>query len=442
MQMPESRRLIQSAGLVATLFAAGLLGCRRSDPIEEISVESSGIELRDLGVAEDAVWPSWRGPSHNGIAQTQPLATQWSDSTCKWKVDVPGRGHGSPIVVGELVLLASALEEQQEQVVLAYSRDSGELVWETTVHSGGFPSAREIHKKGTNANSTLASDGEFVYIAFFNSGKITATAIDLEGEIAWSNEIGSFRSKFGFAPSPVLYKSFVIVAADHQGGGFLAALDRESGEIAWRTSRPAINSHSTPLVANVGGKDQLLISGCDTVSSYDPATGDENWSRSGTSATTCSTIVVEGERIFASGGYPDKQTLCLDPSGEVLWDHKTAVYEPSMLVAGENLFAVTDRGIAYCWSAQTGEERWKKRLGGNFSASPILCNGLIYVSSDKGETFVFKESGDSYQEVATNQLGTDCYASPAVADSQLFIRVGTGGAQRQEKLCCIAAPEA
>ncbi len=423
--------------LIGVVFS---VGCSQKTPVEEISVQTSGVSLGDADMAELAgAWPGWRGPQNNGHAPDQGLPTEWNEATnVLWKTDVPGRGHSSPVIVNDLVLLATADDQKQEQMVVAFNRADGKERWKSVVHSGGFPSKNELHKKGTNANGTIFCDGEHIYVVFLNSQKITATALNLEGKKVWQQELGAFNSKFGYAPSPLLYKSFVIIAADNRGGGYLAALDRKSGEIAWRISRPAISTYSSPMVANVGGRDQLLISGCDQVTSYDPATGKELWNTPCLAEATCGTIVTSGDLIFASGGYPKRETVCLSADGKILWSDKTKIYEPSMLADGEQLYGVTDDGIAYCWSASSGDVLWKSRLRGSFSASPILCNGLIYISNLSGETFVFEANADGYKEVAINKLGDDCYASPAAVDGQLFLRVGTqSGGGRREQLVCI-----
>ncbi|GAB5405515.1 MAG: PQQ-like beta-propeller repeat protein [Aureliella sp.] len=415
------------------------IGCTRKTPVTEIDIGSSGIELRDVNTAA-VEWPVFRGPDGNGVLAEQTVPTTWSESeNVRWVADVPGRGHGSPIVVGELVVLPTAIDDQEEQRVVAFDRETGDQVWNKLIHSGGFPSDREVHQKSTNANATLASDGQRLYAVFMNSNKVIATALDLNGEQVWQQEVGSFVSKFGFAPSPILYKSFVIVTADNLGGGYVAALDGETGEVAWRIARQAINSHSTPAIANVGGKEQMLLSGCDTVTSYDPATGEENWSTQCTSQTTCGTMVASEDFVLASGGFPDKQTVCLSANGEIQWENRTKIYEPSMLLVGDYVYAASDDGIAYCWDVASGKEQWKKRLGNNFSSSPWTTGGNIFVSDLGGTTYVFAASPDGFQQVAKNKLGSDCYATPAVVDGAIYTRVGTRASnKRVEKLYCIA----
>ena len=433
-----SYRLL-SLALVALL----LFGCGRKNPVTEISVSDSGIAITGTVTDRENVgWNGWRGPNNNGVAAAQSLATEWNEKkNIRWRSDVPGRGHSSPTAVGDAVYLATAVESDQQQMVLCFSREDGSERWRTVLHRGNFPSKREIHSKGTNANGTVACDGKRLFIAMLNNDSIIATALDLDGEIVWQREIGKFVSKFGYAPSPILYGSLVIFAADNSGGGYIAALDGETGEIAWRVARANLSSYSSPLVAKVGGRDQLLISGCGAVTSYDPATGGQNWRTECVAEATCGTIVTTDDQIFASGGYPEQETVGLSADGALLWSQQVKAYEPSMLIVGDKLVSINDGGIAYCWIAESGDLVWKKRLGGNFSASPILVGEHIYVSNLEGETFIFR-AGQQYQQIAKNSLGDDCYASPAVSDGELFLRIGNGdGPARREQLVCIAEPQ-
>jgi outer membrane protein assembly factor BamB len=332
-------------------------------------------------------------------------------------------------------------DQQQQQLVIAFDRADGQETWRTVIHQGGFPSKRELHEKSTHANGTVSCDGKRLFTAFLNSDSIIATAITLDGDIVWQKEVGKFVSKWGYAPSPVLYQSLVIFSADNQGGGYLVAVDAETGAIAWRVARGNSSSYSSPTIAHVGGRDQLLISGGDSVSSYDPASGDRLWKTEAIAEATCGTMVVSGDQVFASGGYPDRETVCLSADGKRLWSNNTRVYEPSMIVVGDKLVAVTDDGIAYGWSIDSGDQLFKQRLGGKFSASPILCNGHVYVSNLQGTTFVFRVD-DGFQMISKNRLGDDCYASPAAVGGQLFLRVGLGsGRERREQLVCLAGDE-
>ena len=421
---------------VAVVFL-GFSACRKSTPVDEVSISDSGVALQIRETpAVDLPWSQWRGPSMDGHADDATPPATWDESTnIAWQADIPGRGHSSPIVIGNQVVLGTANDAKQQQMLISFDLESGAEKWRRVIHEGNFPAAREVHNKATNANGTPASDGELIVTAFLNQERIFVTAVDLDGEVVWQTDVGAFASKFGYAPSPVLYQSFVILAADNFGGGYLVALDLESGEVAWRRARSDASSYSSPMIANVGGMDQLLISGGDRVASYDPATGEPRWETSAIAEATCGTIVTAGDRIFASGGYPDKQTACFSATGEEIWSDRTKLYEPSMVTDGTNLFGVTDNGVAMCWSNEDGNVQWKERLGGNFSGSPVLAGGNVYVSDLSGNHYVFAASGDDYQLVSKNRLGSDCYSSPAVLTDSLLLRVGFGeGDSRKERL--------
>lgn len=426
--------------LVICLVFVVVAGCGTRTPVQEITVSESGVTVADVAISEAGLpWAQWRGGT-NGVAPDSPIPTTWNDgSNVRWQANVAGRGHSSPIVVGDLVVLGTATEQPSEQRVVAFDRKDGHERWSTVVHSGSLPNRRALHEKATNANSTLASDGKALVTAHLNGGHIWVTALDLAGKRLWQTDIGAFDSKFGYAPSPIIYKSLVIVAADNRGGGYLVGIDIQSGKIAWRRSRGNDSSYSSPALVTLGGKDQVVITGANQMVSYAPATGETIWETDCISEATCGTVTATADRVFGSGGYPAKETVCLDASGKKLWSNRTKIYEPSMVTDGENLFAISDGGICYCWSVEDGALRWKQRLGGAFSGSPVICNGNVYVADLSGNSYVIKASGEGYELVSKNKLGDDCYASPAIAGDALFFRVGVGqGADRSEKLYCIA----
>jgi outer membrane protein assembly factor BamB len=441
----ESDQIFLEKPMRILSFTALLLaaGCTRVTPVEEVSVDPAAtFEAVASFVPGEGDWPGWRGPSHNGIAGGTAV-TSWSPTeNVIWKTPVPGRGHSSPVVCGDRVFLATAIEGDEQQLVVAFDRAGGDEVWRTVLNQGGLPSTGQMHQKGTHANGTVACDDQTIFTAFLNHDSITASAVDFDGQIVWQTKLGAFNSKFGYAPSPIIYQSLVIFAADNHGGGYLAAVHRRSGEIVWRKERSRSSTYSSPVVATVAGRDQLLICGGNEVCSYDPGTGELIWSCEGTADATCGTMVWNDSLVFASGGYPEKQTLAVraDGSCEVVWSDSVKSYEPSMLLVGDELYAATDNGIAYCWDAATGELHWRQRLQGSFSASPLFCDGKIYVTNTKGTTFVFRPTSGGYEQLAKNQLGNDAFATPAVSGGQILMRVGTQGAGgRQEVLYCLGS---
>lgn len=386
-------------------------------------------------------WTQWRGPNHNNVAETgQGAPAEWSESkNVIWKTEVPGRGHASPIITGNTIVLCTADDRKQTQAVVAFDRTSGKQLWLTQISQGGFPPA---HGKNTHASATAATDGKHVFATFCHHEKVEAVALDLNGKIVWRKDVGRFRPKiyeYGYAASPTLYKGLLIISGDCDTVAWLKALKASDGSVAWEQERQLMLNWSSPIVAQVAGKDQLLLSGTNKIASYDPATGAELWSTPCLTMATCGTCVWENDLVFASGGYPDSQTAAVHADGSgVKWTNKVKCYEQSMLVHNGYLYAFADNGIAYCWNSQSGEEMWKQRLKGPVSASPLLIGDTIYATNEAGTTWVFKANPQKFEQVAENQLGTSGFASIAAVDGRLFIRAAKGdGEGRKETLYCI-----
>jgi outer membrane protein assembly factor BamB len=385
-------------------------------------------------------WPWWRGPNRNGVAdakQKPPL--KWSATeNVLWKIPVPGRGHGSPTVVGDQVFLATAEHDSETQSVLCYHRLTGKLLWQTVVHRGGFE--KKCNSKSSLASSTVACDGERVFINFLNSGAVWTTALDREGKRLWQTKITDYVIHQGYGSSPAVYRSLVIVSADNKGGGAIAGLERATGKVVWKNERPATPNYASPIILNVAGRDQLLFTGCNLVSSFEPLTGKKLWEIAGSTTECVTSIVTDGQLVFTSGGYPKNHVSAVraDGSGKAVWENGLRVYVPSMLVHDGYLYAVQDAGTAVCWKCDTGKEVWKGRLGGTFSSSPVLVGENIYVTNEAGQTFVFKATPDGLNVIAKNQLGEEVLATPAICGGRIYMRVANhDGGKRQEMLYCV-----
>lgn len=206
-------------------------------------------------------WPWWRGPGRLGAAAAgQTMPQSWSDSErVLWETPIDGRGHGSPIVVGENIFLASADETTGAQSVLCFDRQSGTQRWTKVVHASG---GMWKNSKSTAASSSLACDGQSLYVAFPNSGGLHTTALHMSGDIIWQKRICNYIEHQGYGASPAIYQSLVIVSADNKGGGAVVGLDRNTGEEVWRRDRPSIPNYSSPSILHVSGRDQLIMTGC------------------------------------------------------------------------------------------------------------------------------------------------------------------------------------
>ena len=208
----------------------------------------------------------------------------------------------------------------------------------------------------------------------------------------------------------------------------------------WEKERPPSPNYSSPIVWKLFGRDQLILTGCDKVAALDPATGETLWEKEGATTECVTTTVTDGERVYSSGGYPRNHIAAYraDGSGTVSWENGERVYVPSLLYSQGHLYAILDAGIAACFDAATGEEKWKQRLGGNFSASPVMLGDTVFATSETGQTHVFRATPAKFEELAVNRLGDETFASPAVCGGRLYFRVAvTSGENRQEKLVCI-----
>lgn len=403
---------------------------------ETLATDASLDRLR----ASSTDWPWWRGPDMNGIApadQSPPM--KWGDTeNVVWKAPVPGRGHGSPTVVGDRVYLAAAEVDDQVQSVLCFDRATGKRLWKTEVHRGGFDP--KGNQKSTHASSTVACDGERLFINFLHNGAIYTTALDLAGHKLWETKVADFVNHQGFGSSPIPYGSLVLVSADNKGGGAIAGLDRTTGKIVWRVERPALPNYTSPIIMHLGDRDQLVMVGCDLVTSLDPATGHKLWEVAGATTECVTSAVTDGQHIITSGGYPTNHmsAILADGSGKLVWRNKTRVYVPSLLAKDGYLFGVQDNGVATCWRAATGEEIWKSRIGGTFSSSPVLVGNDVYATDEAGKTTIFRASSEKFELVGTNQLGDECFATPTIVGGRIYTRVAThAGGKRQEWLYCL-----
>lgn len=388
-------------------------------------------------------WPFWRGPGSNGHADpAQQPPVSWSDSeNVLWKTPVPGRGHGSPIVVGTRVFLTVADEARKVHSVVAFDRASGKQVWESVVHRDGFKFKGRLNKKASLASSTPACDGTRLFVNFLNGKDATTSAIDFNGKVLWQTKLSGYVVHQGYGSSPVIYKDLVIAAADNKSGGAIVAMNRESGKIVWKKNRPKNPNYPTPIVINAAGRDQLVLTGCGLVTSLEPATGKVIWEMKGATTECVTTTVSDGNIVLSSGGYPRNHMAAyrVDGSKEVVWENSNRMYVPSVVISNGHIFGVLDAGIAICIRCSDGKEMWKQRLGGTFSSSAVLVGEMVYVTSEDGTTHVFRANPKKFVSVAKSKLGDEVFATPAIVGGRCYNRVAhRDGDKRQEYLYCLA----
>jgi len=400
-----------------------------------------------VSLAQD--WPAWRGPTLDGHAPktaSGQVPVTWTDTqNVAWRASVPGKGHASPIVVAGSVFLLTHEEQHQTICLLKYNAQNGVPMGKLVLHRGVVPPSY-LHNKNTIASSTPSSDGKAVYVLAQVGDAIYASAVSVQGQLLWQRLVAPYRAGdgwFGYGASPLLVGNALVVPVetdDREGGLF--ALSKRDGRPLWRAKRPQETGYSSPILAEIAGRSQILISGGYQVAAYQPQDGRLLWKVKATSRTTCGTMVWKNNMVFASGGFPESGTygvLVNEQGPKVVWQNRVKCYEQSMVVAGEYLYGFADNGIAFCWRCSDGQEMWKQRLGGPVSASPLLVGDRIYASNERGVTFVFRASPQGFDLLGQNVTGDSSFASPVYAEGKLFLRhASSKNGVRQEFLVAIS----
>ena len=409
-----------------------------------------------LGVSlgAESQWPGWRGRDGSGISADRNLPTEWAPGrNIKWKAEIPGRGHSSPVVWGNLVFVTTAIRGEQvperkapvhldfqkqpgyvhpdsvdvdyKHTLKVYAIDAktGAVAWERIAYDG--PMFDDRHRRNTFASPTMAADGERAY-AFFESNGVYA--YDFKGNLVWKKDLGTIiKAGLGPGTSPVIYKDLLILQCDQEmgGGSYIVALNRKSGSEIWRTNRDNRRSWATPLIVNTGARDELIASGAEAVVAYDPATGKELWRTDGTRSHPIPSPVSTKGVIFLTAGSSAKVVLAMKPGGEILWRYnKGAAYVPSPIAVGDYLYLVSDAGLMTCLDAVTGErlyEGGRPPVAGAYFASPVAFDGKILLTSEDGDSFLIK-AGPVHEVLAASSIGETVWASPAIADGTIYIR--------------------
>lgn len=376
--------------------------------------------------AED--WPQFRGPTGQGHSSETGVPERWSESeNVRWKVLVPGFGWSSPAVVGNQIWLTSATEEGKSLRAICLDKQTGEIRHNVEVFRHADPG--KIHSKNSYASPTPIIDADKVYIHFGALG--TAALNTTTGEILWTKVL-EYYHRHGPGGSPQLYRDRLIINCDGFDEQFVVALSTNTGEELWRARRDAQHAYSTPLWIEVDGKDQIISTGADRTVAYDPMTGKEIWWFTYEGYSLVPRPVYGHGLVFVCSGYNTPWVYAVRPTGQndvtkshVVWSlRRGAPLTPSPLLVGDELYLMTDRGVASCVDARTGKVHWQERLGGDYSASPTFVDGRIYIQSESGVTTVIAP-GTEYRQLAQNKIDGRTFASLAISDQAIFLRSDT-----------------
>jgi outer membrane protein assembly factor BamB len=377
-------------------------------------------------------WPGWRGSRGDGTSTEIGLPLHWSaGDNVAWKAAIPGIGHSSPIVWGDRTFVTTCLEKDFQRLLLCLDRRNGKLLWQRVVVTSKLEGK---HKLNSYASSTPVTDGKHVWVTFLQEHDIEVACYDFDGNLVWRRSPGQFFSVHGFCSSPVLYHDLLIVNGDQDAEAYLVALDKNTGAERWRADRPnRTRSYCAPLLVNAAGKPQLVLSGSKCVASYDPDTGKQYWIIDGPTEQYVASLVHTDGVLFLTAGFPEYHNMGIRPDGvgnvtrtHVLWHEKKttarkAAYVPSPIAHGHHFYVMSDLGYLSCFEARTGKRLWMEKLGRHHSASPAAAEGRLYCVDDDGITHIVK-AGPTFEVLSRNALGDACYASPAIARGQIFIR--------------------
>ena len=411
------------------------------------------VVLPLVGWAGETVWPQFRGPRGDGTSAAQGVPMVWAESShLAWKVSLPGRGRSSPVVFGERVWLTSAVEQGVQRTrigpddmqtaehislrALALEAATGRVLWETALFEVAQPDP--VHWLNSWATPTPAVEAGRIYCDFGTFG--TACLDRATGEVLWKTRV-PLDHQVGPGSSPVLYQGLLILARDGRDAQFVTALDKATGEPVWRADRPPITtgspnlkkSFATPLLLEVAGRSQLVSPAAHWVVSYDPRTGRELWrARHGDGFSIGTGPVFAHGLVLIGTGCFKAQLFAIGVDGEgdvttskVAW--KTLRQVPIMsspVAVGDEVYWVSDEGMATCADVSTGETRWQERLGGGHLASPLAAEGRVYYFAQDGRTTVVR-AAPVFEALARNKVEGTVIATPAMVDGTIFLRTDT-----------------
>lgn len=378
-------------------------------------------------------WNRFRGPNGSGVSEATTIPTEWSDSDYRWIVELPGKGHSSPIAWGTKVFVTSADVSTSTRTVQCLNVADGTELWRNDITFASY----KQHKNNSFASSTPAADADHVYVLWHSKVSSPLIAYDHSGDKVWKFDLGPYKHGQGGATSPIVFEDVVLVAHDHKAASYLLALDRMTGKERWKIPREGKRAcYGTPCVNTSADRPaEIIFTHCyEGIVGVDPKTGHQNWHIDvfgRASQRALASPVIAGNLIVASSGGVggDRQVVVVNPQRdgdevkvkEAYRIVRQAPHVPTPLVYGDWMFLWSDAGIATCVDRASGKVIWQKRVGGNYFSSPICINGNIYCVDVDGNVVVIAAAAE-YELLSRNPLGHPSRATPAVSHGSLLIR--------------------
>jgi outer membrane protein assembly factor BamB len=391
-------------------------------------------------VSAGETWPQFRGPNGDGTSDSTGLPLKWSEKEhVRWKTPIHGKAWSSPVIWGNQIWLTTATEDGKELSVLCVDRESGQIRKDLKLWDIADPGP--CHAFNSYASSTPVIEEGRVYVHFGSNG--TACLDTKTAKILWQRRDLPCNHFRGPGSSPIVYKNLLILCLDGCDYQYITALDKQTGATVWKTDRGLPidgdgdhnKAYGTPHVIVVDGREQLISPSSFMTFAYEPATGKEIWRVKSGGMNASARPLYEDGLLYITAPAGGLGLFAMKPNGQgeltknVVWKlPKGPPSRASELLVDGHIYMVSDSSVAQCVNAKTGKVTWPKgeRLGGDYTASPVLAEGRMYFfDQEAGEAKVIEPNPKEFKLLATNKLDDGCMASPAVAGKALFVRTRT-----------------
>jgi len=423
-------------------------------------------QLKSQSIKPERQWSSYRGYYASGVLDNANLPDTWNVEkleNVKWKIDIPGMGLSCPVIWDDKLFITTAISEkdktgykiglygsigsveddsEHEWKIYCFNKNTGTKIWEKISHTG-IPMIKR-HPKSSHANSTVATNGEYV-VTFFGSEGLYC--YDMDGELIWKKNFGKLKSVFfavesaewEFASSPIIHNGVVIIQCDVFENSFVAAFDVKSGKELWKKSRDEYPGWCTPNIYEDNGKTCVVLNGYKHRGAYDFKTGEEIWKMSGGGDIQVPTPILGHNMIYFNSAHGKSSPILAIKTnaqgdltlkeGEttneyVQWSiPRGGAYMQTMLIYGDYLYNARWNGSLACYDAKTGKEMYKEtlKMGMSFTACPIASDGKIYITDDEGMVYIV-QAGKEFKLMSKNPLGDICMTTPAITDQIIYFR--------------------
>ena len=385
--------------------------------------------------AQAQEWTRFHGPNGSGESETNFPARTDKDKL-KWKSELPGCGHSSPVLWGDKIFLLSADPKTAARYVLCLSAADGKEIWRRE-----YPGVEHhLHGLSSYASCTPAVDAKRVFVAWSDPDKTLLLALDHDGKDLWKKNFGPWVSQHGFGCSPMLYDDLVILSCSQEdpkrgGGGtprasFVVAVEQASGEVRWQTPRKISNtSYSVPCIhKRANGQDELICcSTAEGIFSLNPKTGAENWSEDVFPLRTVSSPILVKNLVIGTTGQGSgsgNMLVAVSLEGEhktVYENRKQTPYVPTPVAQGDLLFLWSDAGVVTCLVAASGKVLWQEHVGGQFFGSPVRAGDKLFCVDTRGN-LVCVAADRKFKKLGQTELGETSHSVPAIAGGRMYVR--------------------